>query len=123
MCSATKLLYPDTTGVTYTWDKAGRLESLADWANRTTSYQYFPDGALKAATNINGTTTQYARDNARRLTEVRHQQGATTIGRHSYTLDAAGNRAALDELARAVPRGWAGGLVQSEGHPPGRRHA
>jgi YD repeat-containing protein len=96
-----KVLYPDNTAVTYTFDKASRMESLLDWASRGTSYQYFADGRLKQATHPNTTRAEYAYDHARRLTQVWHQQAASyqnTVSRHTYTLDSAGNRTRADEV-------------------------
>jgi YD repeat-containing protein len=42
-----KLIYPDGTSVTYNFHNGDQLTSLADWANRSTSYTYFPDGQLQ----------------------------------------------------------------------------
>ncbi len=50
-----KLIYPDSTAVTYTFDKASRMTQLADWASRTVGYAYFPDGRLQTVTNPNST--------------------------------------------------------------------
>ncbi len=38
----TKVVYPDGTAVTYTFDKGSKLSSLADWASRSIGYQYYP---------------------------------------------------------------------------------
>ncbi len=89
----TKLIYPDNTAVSYTFNKASQLQSLQDWASRTTSYTYFPDGLLNLGTNVNATTTQFSYDNARRLSQVWNQAGSDTVSRHTYTLDEAPCRA------------------------------
>jgi YD repeat-containing protein len=96
----TKVVYSDGTAVSYAFDKAGRLESLADWASpaRTTGYQYSADGALQRVTHANGAVSDYALDHARRLTQVWHQLGANTIARQTYTLDPLGNRTQLDDV-------------------------
>lgn len=91
----TKLIYPDATAATYTFDKASRLASLADWAGRTVGYTYLPDGALQTATNPDTSVATYAYDNARRATDILHQQGTTTIGDYTYNLDAVGNVTSL----------------------------
>jgi YD repeat-containing protein len=61
-----KLLYPDNTAVTYSFDKASQLAWLADWAApanpsctptptaRTTYYQYFPDSHHSGADKFPG---------------------------------------------------------------------
>ncbi len=92
-----KVIYPDSTAVTYTFDKGSRLGSLSDWASRSTGYEYNPDGSLKTVTNFNGTTAIYTSDNALRLTDVWNKQSTNTISRHTYTLDAAGNRTQVEE--------------------------
>ncbi|HEY1296589.1 MAG TPA: RHS repeat-associated core domain-containing protein, partial [Chloroflexota bacterium] len=100
-----KLIYPDNTAVSYVFDAASRMQSLTDWASRTTSYSYFADGLLQSQTNFNGTSSQFTYDNARRLTQVGNQQGASTISQHTYTLDSAGNRTQLAEQLAQVGGG------------------
>jgi RHS repeat-associated protein len=97
-----KLIYPDATAVNYTFDKAGRLSSVQDWASRTTGYGYAADSLLQAITNTNTTTASLAYDNARRLTDLWNKQGAATLSRHTYTLDAVGNRTQLNESLAQV---------------------
>ncbi len=108
----TKVIYPGTTGaVTYAFDKAGRLTGLTDWASRQVSYEYFADGALKKTTNptANGTTVEYAYDNARRLTSVANKKSATTLTSHAFTLDKVGNRTVVDEVLAPLAPGSSGG--------------
>ena len=106
-----KVIYPDNTAVGYTFDAADRLQSLADWANRTTSYSYFQDSRVNIVTNVNGTTATYGYDEARRLLSVQNKQSnGNTIDSHTYQLDQVGNRKQLDETL-AVP-GF-GGLAQT----------
>jgi YD repeat-containing protein len=116
----TKLIYRDSTDVTYAFDKASRLESLLDWAGRVTSYSYRPDGNLATGTMPNGTQAKHSYDNALRLTGVLNWdaarpftgrlgmglsqlgkielgRGGATISRHAYTLDCVGNRTGLEE--------------------------
>ena len=101
-----KVIYPDSTAVTYTLDKADRLQSLQDWASRTTSYGYFPDGNVQTVTNVNGTTATMTEDNAQRLTQVWTKlPGGGTIGQHAYTLDNVGNRTQLQETVAKVGGG------------------
>ncbi len=101
----TKILYSGglvTVGapaVEYVFDAAGRVASVADWEAKTVGYEYFADGRVRTQTNVNGTTATYAYDNARRLTEVwnRTVSGAT-ISRHTYALNARGERTRTDEV-------------------------
>jgi RHS repeat-associated protein len=98
----TKLIYPDSTGVAYVWNKAEQLASLSDWASRSVSYTYWPDGMVKTATNPDSSIATYSYDNARRLTDVLHQVGSTTIARHTYQLDSVGNVTSLIDVAAGV---------------------
>lgn len=101
----TRVLYPDSTAVTYVFNKGSQLASLADWANRSTSYSYLPDGHLKQASNVNGTTTGYTYDNAQRLGQVLNQHGTSTLSQHTYTLDNASNRTQVAEVLAQVGGG------------------
>lgn len=93
-----KLIYPDQTSVAYYFNQADQLTSLVDWVNRTTSYEYFVDGALKRINHNNGTSAEHSYDNAGRLTQVWNKYGENTITRHTYTMDAVGNRTHIDEV-------------------------
>ena len=104
----TRVIYPDTTAVTYTFDKASRLSGLTDWANRATGYTYVPDGHVQTVANPNGTSAIYSYDNAQRLTQVLNQDsGATVIDEHTYTLDSVGTCIHVHET-----------LAQLSGPPP-----
>jgi RHS repeat-associated protein len=99
-----KLVYPDGTSVQYTFDAADRMQSLQDWANRTTSFAYDRDNRLHLVTNFNGTTATYGYDEARRSnsvdTECAAPECSANVGKVSkyvYTLDAIGNHTAVDE--------------------------
>ena len=77
----TKVIYPNTQVVEYLYDTAARLTGLKDWANRQTTYTYFPDGRPRGTTAINGTTATYAYDNARRVTALHHTGPPRSTGR------------------------------------------
>lgn len=95
----TKLIYPDGTAVAYSFNKAAQMASLQDWAARTVSYTYFPDGLVKDATNPNGTVTRNRYDNDRRLIGIGHTAGTTQLADFGYTLDGVGNVTRLTEGA------------------------
>lgn len=108
----TKLIYPDNTAVAYTFDKTNRLESLVDWSNRKTSYEYFVDSMPKRVNNqMNGTSANYTYDNAGRLTQVWNKEGENTITQHTYQMDAAGNRTHTDEV---LTNGYYAGPITSD---------
>lgn len=123
----TKLIYPDATAVDYAFNKAGRLASATDWANRVTTFQYEANGALKQQINHNGTQATYQHDRVRRPTELLNEKGgspAETITRHTFTLDAVGNRLTMDELLAplapaAPPSGMPASAPSTRLTPPG----
>lgn len=99
----TTIVYPagaDT--VTYTFTPGGRLDHLTDAGARTSTYAYTASGLVKTLLAPNGLQTSYSYDRAQRLTLVLNLVGTTTRTRHAYTLDAEGNRIALDEFVEGI---------------------
>jgi RHS repeat-associated protein len=88
----TKVIYPDATAVTYTFNKADQLASLADWAARTVGYTYTADGQMLTATYPDASVATYDYDNAGRLADLSAiGSGGGSIDRYHYTYDAVGN--------------------------------
>src|SRR6266542_2480971 len=112
-CNRRKVVYPDSTAVTYAFDKGGRMSSLTDWGSRTVGYEYHADSRLKKVTNwtSNGTTTDYTYDDARRLTEILHKQGSTTLAKHGFGLDRQGDRTRFDEDLPTASSGFGFGAT------------
>jgi RHS repeat-associated protein len=99
----TTLTYPGTTGaVTYTYTPGGRLDHLVDWASRTSTYTYTASGLVASLLYPNGMKATYAYDRSQRLTTVFDGVGTTIVNREVYTLDAEGNRTALDEYVPGI---------------------
>jgi RHS repeat-associated protein len=99
----TVLTYPagaDT--VTYTFTPGGRLDHLTDASARTSAYAYTASGLVKTLLLPNNLLTTYTYDRGQRLTLVLNAVGTTTRTRHAYTLDAEGNRTALDEYVDGI---------------------
>lgn len=99
----TTMAYPagaDT--VTYTFTSGGRLDHLTDASARTSTYAYTASGLVKTLLAPNNLQTTYSYDRAQRLTLVLNAVGTTTRTRHAYTLDAEGNRVALDEFVEGI---------------------
>jgi RHS repeat-associated protein len=98
----TKVIYPDATAVSYTFNKASQLSSLSDWASRSVAYTYWPDGLLRTATNPDSSVATYTYDNARRLVDILHQRASTTISHHAYGLDRNGNATNVAETVSGL---------------------
>ena len=89
----------DANGVSteYTYHVRGWLTQVQRTAQGATtsevaSYEYWPTGLLKKATQPDGTWAAYTYDAAHRLTDVADNQGNSV----HYTLDAMGNRTQED---------------------------
>ncbi len=100
----TSVSYPGVGGgtVTYVFSPGGRLSSLTDWASRASTYTYTAAGLAKTISVPGGMTTTYGYDRAQRLTSLVNAVSSTTITSHAYTLDAEGNRTALDEFVSGI---------------------
>jgi RHS repeat-associated protein len=98
----TTLGYPGSQNVTYAYSPGGRLNTVTDWASRLSTYTYKPSGLVATLTYPNTMLASYEYDRAQRLKVITNSVGATTITQHSYTLDAEGNREALDEYVQGI---------------------
>jgi len=98
----TTLGYPGSQNVSYAYSPGGRLSTVTDWASRVSSYTYQPSGLVSTLTYPNTMHANYVYDRAQRLTQITNAVGATTITQHTYTLDAEGNRTALDEYVQGL---------------------
>lgn len=67
----TKLMYGPNRTINYTYDKAGRVLTIADWAGGKVTFTYDADGNLLSITRSNGTTTEYEYDDAGRMTNIK----------------------------------------------------
>ena len=82
---------PNQVTTTYSYTPRGWL-STVNQAGQLTSYDYWPTGLLKKVTSPDTSTLSYTYDDAHRLTDVTDQLGNTV----HYTLDNAGNRIGED---------------------------
>ncbi len=89
MPSGELLQFKDPNGVQtdYSYTPRGKLQTITT-AGRRTSFDYWPTGLLKQATQADGSTLNYEYDAAHRLIRVTDGLG----NRIEYTLDSAGNR-------------------------------
>ena len=74
----------------------------SDWASRVSSYTYQASGLVSTVTYPDGLRATDTYDRARRLTQLTNAVGATTVSQDTYTLDAEGNRTALDEFVQGI---------------------
>ena len=82
---------PNQATTTYSYTPRGWL-STVNQAGQLTSYDYWPTGLLKKVTSPDSSTLSYTYDDAHRLTDVTDHLGNTV----HYTLDNAGNRIGED---------------------------
>jgi len=94
------LTYPGDKTVTYGYDALNRMQSVADWLGGMAGYRYDAAGNLAAADNPNGTQSAYAYDDAERLIQLAYSKpDDSVLASYNLTLDAAGNRTAVDQSA------------------------
>ncbi len=94
----TRLTYPDTSQINYTYDALNRLSQAAvSGQPSAVVYSYNPAGRLAGLTRPNGINTVYGYDTAGRLTNLTHQKPTGVLASYGYTLDAAGNRTQIVE--------------------------
>ncbi|MDE7425419.1 MAG: hypothetical protein K2N51_17305 [Lachnospiraceae bacterium] len=85
------MTYPNGEEVSYTYYDNGKLKSVTDGKNQTTTYEYDPNGRTTAQHNSNGTTDTYEYDKAGQLTSQKVVKGTKVLTETSYTYDEAGN--------------------------------
>ncbi|MGH2377210.1 MAG: DUF6531 domain-containing protein [Candidatus Limnocylindria bacterium] len=95
------LEYPGGDPVLNSYSPGGRLETVTDWAARTSTYSYTPSGLVNTLSQHGGLAATYAYDRAQRLTSLEYAQTAAsapvTVLRQEFTLDGEGNRTQLVE--------------------------
>ncbi len=79
----------------YAYDAAGRLSTVTVGA-AVTRYAHDADGQVASITRPNGVVSSYGYDAAGRVTDLSHVKSGTDVASFRYTLDAAGNRTAVD---------------------------
>lgn len=83
-------------GYTYS-SSTGKLESMTDWQNQTTTFTYTSLGLVDVLERPNNVTTDYDYDALGRLDRLAHTQSSTSslIAQYDYVLDENGNRTNL----------------------------
>ncbi|MGI8552352.1 MAG: RHS repeat-associated core domain-containing protein, partial [Dehalococcoidia bacterium] len=126
----TSMVYPGSGHqVSYAYSgPRGQLGTVTDWNSKQTTYSYDRAGLLQSVSLPNGITSSMAYDAANRLTSISHSQGSNVLLGIGYTLDDAGNRMAetltsvspntvssyaYDNANRLTAANYASGDVQS----------
>ncbi len=96
----TKITYPDPTkDVDYAYEADGRMKTVKDWLDKTTTYNYDNAGRLQQASYPPGVgAMSYQHDSAGRQTVVAHQS-SFAFESYTYTYDASGNRETLSRCS------------------------
>jgi RHS repeat-associated protein len=97
--------HPTGKQVNYTYNARNLLETVTDWNNRETIYQYDRLGRLTGITRPNGTSAAMAYDAANQLVSQREYAGSKLISYLRFDHDAAG---LIERRFRAplVQSGW-----------------
>jgi len=98
-------------GISRTYDGVGRMTSVTDWLNRTSTFVYDPDGNLTSINYSDGTTAVMTYDNADRSTSRTDTgiQGAALLSLQ-YSNDANG------QITTANPLNTTPGVTQNDGY-------
>jgi RHS repeat-associated protein len=97
-----KTIYPDGKIVTSTFDAANRLTQTLSWDGQVTKYEFDKAGRLMTTTwPISNMQSINSYDKAGRLVNLTHQGPYWLLATYTYTLDAVGNRLAVQE--RVLP--------------------
>jgi RHS repeat-associated protein len=86
----TKVIYPDSSEVKYTYNHSGRLSGVISTVGET-HYRYDAQGRISERLLPNGLTTCYEFDPAGRLKSLIHTAGGEILDHYKYTYDPVGN--------------------------------
>lgn len=83
-----QITYPDDKVVNRTFDNAGRMNQVTDWASRATAFDFDPNGNLDLTTfpSATGNSDDYTYDAADRMTAVSfNKTGSPALGQLTFT--------------------------------------
>lgn len=99
----TSMTLPGNRAIGYGYNNGGQLATISDWLNTgALGIGYDVDGNPTSISRPNGVTTNYGYDEAGRLNNVAHSNANGTLASFHYTLDANGNRTALNAAIGGV---------------------
>jgi RHS repeat-associated protein len=86
----TEITYPNGKTVKRSFDKAGRMEKVADWLGWESTFTYNRDSQVKSSSFPGETSDSYAYNRADQLTEITNKKKAEVRGVVSYARDKLG---------------------------------
>jgi RHS repeat-associated protein len=102
---------PDGSTATYGYDTLNRLNTLSSSFAGQFNFGYDALSRRTSLTRPNGVNTAYNYDSLSRLLSVLHQVGSTTVDGAVYTVDAAGNRTAKQNLLNGITESYTYDLI------------
>jgi RHS repeat-associated protein len=84
------IAYPGAGLVSYGYDDAGQMTTLTDWANRESEFAWTADSQLASSATPNGVEQNREYDDAGRTTSVSTVHGSTDLANFGYSYDDAG---------------------------------
>lgn len=82
--------HPSGKQVNYSYNARNLLETVTDWSNRVTTYQYDRLGRLTGIVRPNSTNAGFAHDNANQLQSIRETKGGKLFSYVGFKYDNAG---------------------------------
>lgn len=88
----TKITYPNGKAVVRAFDQDGRLHTVKDWLEHTTTFSYNPDSSQTSTLWPSGTSGEdkYGYNEADQLSEVKMNKGTEALASLTYTRNADG---------------------------------
>jgi RHS repeat-associated protein len=88
----TSITYPNGKAVARIYDKAGRLQNVTDWAERTTQFAYDANSNLTSTSfpAASGNVDSYTYDDADQMSEVKMKKGSETLASVAYARNSDG---------------------------------
>jgi len=112
------MTYPGDREILYTYDPKGRMVTLTDYDNQTSTFAYDAVNRHILTNRPNGILTRYRYDPAGRLRDLEHGQqhdASRLLRAYRYTVDARGNRTQVKEVSQRTSAGSSATLGQD--HP------
>lgn len=97
------ITYADSKTVRYTYNNAGHLTQVADWAGGNTAFAYDAAGQLLTITRPNNTTSRYTYDGDGRVIAITHERPDGSSNTQTAQLDAISRPTSVAFSSGAAP--------------------